>query len=198
MFRRHVLAVAAAAMVAAPAAAQQTTWQIDPSHSAAQFSVRHMMVSTVRGQFGKLAGTIQWDGKDVSKAALEATVDAASIDTREEKRDTHLRSADFLDAQNFPTITFKSVSVEPAGPGKAKLTGDLTLRGVTRRVVFDVEGPTPIVKQGAAERVGATATATINRKDFGVSWSRTLDSGGLVVSEEVAITIDIEAVRKLQ
>ena len=195
---RLAIVTLAAAAVASPAAAQQPVWQFDSAHSAAQFSVRHMMVSTVRGQFGKMTGTVQWDGKDIRTAVIEATVDVASVNTREDKRDAHLKSPDFFDAQKFPTMTFKSISVEPAGPGKARLTGDLTIRGITKRVVFDLEGPTPILTQGGAMRVGASATATINRQDFGVSWSRVLDSGGLVAGNDVTLTIDIEAVRKVQ
>jgi polyisoprenoid-binding protein YceI len=190
------LTALAAVVAAVPAAAQVPTWQIDTAHSAAQFSVKHMMVTTVRGHFGKLSGSVLWDGQDITTAVIEASVDVASIDTREEKRDAHLKSPDFFDAATHPTMTFKSVSVAPAGNGKARLTGDLTIRGVTRRVVFDVDGPTPIVNTGGTLRVGATATAVINRKDFGVSWSRVLDGGGLVVSDEVTLTIDIQATRK--
>ena len=198
MFRTIALAATIVTLSAGSAAAQQDAWQFDSAHSAAQFSVRHMMVSTVRGNFTKLTGTLQWDGKSVSAAAIEATVPVDSIDTREAKRDAHLKSADFFDAANYPTITFKSVSVEPSGPGKAKLTGDLTMHGVTKRVVFDVEGPTPILTMGGAQRVGASATTSIKRKDFGIAWSRTLDNGGLIVGDEVTITIDVEAVRKIQ
>jgi polyisoprenoid-binding protein YceI len=192
-----VLAITFVLAAAASASAQPVTWQIDSSHSAAQFSVRHMMVATVRGAFGKMTGTVQWDGKDVATAVIEATVEAATINTRDAKRDAHLKSPDFFDAEKFPTLTFKSVQIEPAGSGRAKMAGDLTIRGVTKRVTFDVEGPTPQVKDpGGNIRVGATATATINRKDFGVNWNRTLDAGGVVVGDEVTLTIDVEIVRK--
>jgi len=177
--------------------AQQTTWQIDPAHSAAQFSVRHMMVSTIRGTFEKLSGTVLWDGKDITTGSVEATIETASVTTREPKRDAHLKSADFFDAEKFPTLTFKSAKIEPAGPDRAKMTGDLTIRGVTRRAVFDVEGPTPAIKDPYGNlRVGATATTKINRQDFGVSWNGVLDAGGVVVGDEVTITIDMEIVRK--
>jgi len=178
------------------ATAQRQTWQIDPAHSAAQFSVRHMMVSTVRGTFEKTSGAALWDGKDITTASIEATIETASVTTREPKRDAHLKSADFFDAERFPTLTFKSTRIEPAGPGKAKMIGDLTIRGVTRRVVFDVEGPTPAIKDPYGNlRAGATATTKISRQDFGVSWNSVLDAGGVVVGDEVTITIDMEIVR---
>ncbi len=178
-------------------ASQLQAWQIDSAHSAAQFSARHMMVSTVRGTFEKMSGTVLWDGKDLTTATVEVAIETASIVTREPKRDAHLKSADFFDAEKFPTLNFKSARIEPAGPGKAKMTGDLTIRGVTRRAVFDVEGPTPEVKDPYGYiRVGATATTKINRQDFGVSWNALLDAGGVVVGDDVTITIDIEIMRR--
>lgn len=180
-------------VIAIPAHAQ--TWQIDPAHSAAHFKVRHMMVSNVRGDFQKLTGAVTFDGKDLSTLSVEAVIDATSVDTREEKRDTHLKSADFLDVANHPTITFKSKRAESAGADRMKVVGDLTIRGVTKEVVLDVEGPTPAIKdQRGMSRVGATATTTINRKDFGVNWNRALDAGGVVVSDDVEITIDLELI----
>jgi polyisoprenoid-binding protein YceI len=176
---------------------QQPVWQIDPAHSAAQFSVRHMMVSTIRGTFEKMSGTVLWDGKDFTTASVEVAIETASITTREPKRDAHLKSADFFDAEKFPMLSFKSAKIEPAGPGKAKMTGDLTIRGVARPVVFEVEGPTPQIKDPYGfVRAGATATTRINRQDFGVSWNALLDAGGVVVGDEVTITIDIEIMRK--
>ncbi len=193
--KRSLLALAAALAVAAPAAAQ--TWDIDTAHSSAQFSVKHLMVSTVRGDFGKTTGTIEFDGKNVSSIKVNATIDATSINTRNEGRDKHLKSADFFDVEKFPTITFTSKSVAAAGAGKFKVTGDLTMRGVTKQVVLDVEGPSAEIKGMRGEtRVGATATTTINRQDFGVSWSRALDGGGVVVSDQVQITIDLELIKK--
>jgi polyisoprenoid-binding protein YceI len=187
--------MAAPALVLALAAAttaQPATWQIDPVHSTATFAVRHMMVTTVRGTFQKLSGTVQFDGKDITSIAAQATIDVASIDTREPKRDEHLRSADFFDAAKFPAITFVSKRVEPKGAGRFALVGDLTIKGVTREVVLDVEGPTPEVKDpGGNIRIGASATTRINRQDFGVSWNRALDAGGVVVGDEVSITIDL-------
>jgi polyisoprenoid-binding protein YceI len=195
MTRRTAPLAAAFALIASPLFAQApaAAWQIDSAHSAAQFAVRHMMVSTVRGQFNKLSGVVNWDGKTFATASVEIAIEAASIDTRESKRDDHLRSADFFDVEKFPTITFKSTRIEQAGEGRLRMTGDLTLRGVTRPVVFDVAGPTPAIKDtGGNSRVGATATATINRKEFGLVWNRALDSGGVVVGDEVSLTVDVE------
>jgi polyisoprenoid-binding protein YceI len=186
-----ILACAAASF--GPAFAEE--WQIDRAHSAAQFSVRHLMVSTVRGHFGKLTGTIRYDPANLSKAVVGAEVDVSTIDTREPKRDAHLKSADFFDVEKFPTMTFKSTKVEPAGQGKVKMTGDLTIRGVTKSVVFDVEGPSPPIKDTrGGVRTGASATTKINRKDFGVSYNRVLEAGGVVVGDEVTITIDVELI----
>ncbi|MGC8792419.1 MAG: YceI family protein [Bryobacteraceae bacterium] len=172
-------------------------WVIDSVHSAAQFAVRHMMVATVRGQFGKMGGKVYWDPANPSTARVEAQVEVATIDTREPKRDAHLRSADFFDAEKYPLMTFRSTSVTPAAPGRLKLAGELSIRGVTRPVVFDVQGPGEPVRGTAGElRTGATATATINRKDFGITWNRVLEAGGVVVGEEVQITVDVALVQK--
>jgi polyisoprenoid-binding protein YceI len=180
-----------------PGFAQVSGWQIDSAHTAAQFSVRHMMVSNVRGQFGKTTGGARFDPKDPAKATVEASVDVASIDTREPRRDAHLKSADFFDVQKFPAMTFRSKRVEAAGAGRLKLVGDLTMHGVTREVTLDVEGPTPEIKDArGGGRIGAVATARISRKEFGMSWNRAIEAGGVVVGDEVAITIDVELVRK--
>lgn len=182
---------------ALPGFAQVSEWQFDPAHSAAQFSVRHLMVSTVRGQFGKLTGSARFDPKDLTKATVEATVDVSSIDTREPKRDAHLKSPDFFDVQKFPAMTFKSKRIEPAGSGKLKLVGDLTMHGVTREVSFDVEGPSPELKDArGGVRVGAAATARISRKEFGMTWNRAIEAGGVTVGDEVTVIIDVELVRK--
>jgi polyisoprenoid-binding protein YceI len=192
ILRAAVLLIAAALSCSA----QVSTWQIDPAHSAAQFSARHMMISNVRGEFHNLAGTLLLDEKDITKSSVEVTIDATTLDTREPRRDTHVKSADFLDVANFPTMTFKSKSVSVAGEGRLKVTGDLTIRGVTKEVVLDVDGPTPALKAGNSTRRGASATTKINRKDFGVSWSRALDGGGVVVGDEVSITLDVEFLLK--
>ena len=190
---RTILALGALshALPAAPAAAQ--TWTIDTAHSQAGFSVKHMMVSTVRGEFGKTSGTVEYDGTNLSSVKVNATIDATTISTREPKRDEHLKSADFFDVAKYPTITFVSKRAEGASPGKFRLVGDLTMHGVTKEVALDVEGPTAPVKGPRGEtRVGASATTTLNRKDFGVVWNRNLDGGGVVVGDEVRVTIDLE------
>jgi polyisoprenoid-binding protein YceI len=182
-------------MVAASASAQ-TTLSVDSSHSSAGFSVRHMMVSNVKGSLGAIKGTITWDGKDVKTVKADATIDTTGITTYNPQRDTHLKSADFFDVEKHPTITFKSKRAEPAGDGKFRLIGDLTLRGVTKEVTLDVEGPSaPIVAQGKTRR-GATATTKLNRQDYGVSWSRNIDGGGVVVGDEVTVTLELELVQQ--
>jgi polyisoprenoid-binding protein YceI len=193
-----MLSVVAVVGVALHTLAGATTWEIDPAHTSVGFGVRHLMVSTVRGEFTKVSGTAEADEKDYTKAKIQATIDAASINTRVEKRDAHLKSADFLDVAKYPTITFVSTKIEKAGEGRWKVTGDLTLHGVTRPVTLDVEGPTPPVKDPmtGALRAGAHATTRINRKDFGVMWNKSLDGGGVVVGEDVDITIDVEAAQK--
>ena len=180
-----------------PAASPAGTWELDPAHTSVQFRVRHMMVSNVRGDFEKVSGDITYDEDDISRSSANITIDANSINTRVAKRDKHLKSPDFLDAEKYPFLVFRSKRVERAGEGKLKVTGDLTIRGVTREVVLDVEGPTPPVKdlQGKM-RVGGTASTTINRKDFGLTWNKAIETGGVVVGNEVEITIDIELVRK--
>jgi polyisoprenoid-binding protein YceI len=190
--KRVLLSLIAAALVwtAAPASAQ--TWNIDTTHSQTTFAVKHLMVATVRGEFGKTSGTVEFDGKNLATVKVNATIDVASITTREPKRDEHLKSPDFFDAATHPTITFVSKRAEAAGQGKFRLVGDLTMRGVTKEVTLNVEGPTAPIKGPRGEtRVGATATTTLNRKDFGVNWNRTLDAGGVVVSDEVQVTIDL-------
>lgn len=175
----------------------QSTWTIDSAHSAAQFSVRHMMVSNVRGEFGKLNGTAVYDPANPGTASIEATIDATTINTRESRRDDHLRSADFFDTANYPTLTFKSKKVQPVGEGHLKVTGDLTMRGVTKEVVLEVTGLNAEIKdQRGNSRIGASATTRLNRKDFGISWNRALDSGGVVVADEVDVILDVELVKK--
>ncbi len=172
-------------------AVAQDTWQLDPKHSSAQFSVRHLSVSTVRGAFTKVSGTVQYDASNPTKASAQITIDPASVDTRVEMRDNDLRSPNFLDVQKYPTMTFTSKKVEAAGDGKLKITGDLTIHGVTKEVVLDVDGPTPAIKDPWGNtRIGASATTKINRKDYGVA--------GLpaVVGDEISITLDVEMTRQ--
>ncbi len=188
---------ALAAAISLPAAAATSTWQIDPNHSAAQFAVRHLAISTVRGAFTKVSGTVQMDDKDISKSSVEVTIDAASVDTRVADRDKDLRSDHFFDTAKYPTLTFKSTRVEQVAPGMLKVTGDLTIHGTTKQVVLDVEGPTaPVKDPWGNQRAAASASTKINRQDFGVKWNATMDNGGVVVGDEVSITIDVELVQK--
>jgi polyisoprenoid-binding protein YceI len=180
----------------ATASAATTTWTIDPNHSAAQFSVRHMMVSNVRGEFGSVHGTIAFDDQDASKSTIEATIDATTINTRVSSRDNDLKSENFFDVAKYPTITFKSTKVSSGGDGAYIVEGDLMMHGVTKPVTLRVEA-TPPIKAMGGERRGAEATTKLNRKDFGLSWNHLLEAGGAVVGDEVQITIDIEAVHKM-
>ena len=194
MFNRIVLAGAALLVAALPATAQ--TWKIDSAHSSASFTVKHMMVSNVHGRFGKVEGTVVYDGTNLAAAQVDAIIDGTTISTDNEKRDAHLKSPDFFDAAGFPTITFKSKRVEVVSPGRFKLIGDLTMRGKTSEVVLDGEGPTDPVNAQGGQRVGVTAATTLNRQDYGVSWSRTMDGGGYVVGDQVKITIELELIRQ--
>jgi polyisoprenoid-binding protein YceI len=193
--RRFASALAIATACAAPLAAQGDTWNIDPNHTAAQFAVKHLMVSTVRGQFEKTSGTIQWDAKDPTTIKANVTIDAASVNTRVDARDNDLRSANFFDVAQFPTITFVSKKVTAAAGGMLKMTGDLTMHGVTKEVVLDLEPPGAPVKQGQNLRVGASATTKINRHDWGLNYGRMVEAAP-VVGDEITITLDIEATRR--
>jgi polyisoprenoid-binding protein YceI len=179
---------------AAQQAAQQDdkdTWQIDPKHTAAQFSVRHLGISTVRGWFNKVSGSVQYDPANPGKSSIQATIEAASIDTRIEARDNDLRSPHFFEVEKYPTITFQSKKVEAAGAGKLKVTGDLTMHGVTKEVVLDVDGPEVAPKDPkGGERMGASATTKINRTDFGVNGAST------AAGNDVTITLDIEMIKQ--
>jgi polyisoprenoid-binding protein YceI len=184
------------AVLMAPGAVLASTWQIDPAHSAAQFAVRHMMVSTVRGEMGKVTGTVNIDESDLTKSSVEATIDASGINTREPKRDDHLRSPEFLDTAKYPTITFKSTKISKMDD-HYQVAGDLTLHGVTKPIVLDVSGAaTPIKDPMGNMKLGGSATTRINRQDFGVAWNKALDSGGVVVGDQVDVTIDVELVKK--
>ena len=171
------------------------TYAIDPAHSSVHFSVRHLMVSNVRGEFTKVSGTVNFDPEKPETSTIEATIDATSISTRDQQRDGHLKSPDFLDTEKFPTIAFRSKKVEIVSGG-GKVTGDLTIHGVTREIVLDVEGPTPEIKDPwGKQRIGASATAKLSRKDFGLTWNAALETGGVMVGDEVKITLDVEVVR---
>ncbi len=171
-----------------------STWQLDPSHTRVEFAVRHLMVSTVRGSFSKVSGVVHVDDADPSRSRIEATIDAASIDTGNEKRDAHLRTPDFLDVERYPTITFRSTAAEKTATGW-KVTGDLTLHGVTKPVVLDVGPTAPIKDPWGNTRAGAEATTTVRRSDFGITWNKALEAGGVTVGDEVRVTIDVEATR---
>jgi polyisoprenoid-binding protein YceI len=176
--------------------ATTTTWNIDPAHSIAEFKVRHMMITNVKGQFPAIRGVITLDENDVTKSRVESSIQADSINTREGDRDTHLKSPDFLHVEKFPTLSFVSTRIKRAGDGELEVEGDLTIRGVTRNVVFDVEGPTPPAKDPWGNiRMGLSAITKINRKDFGLTWNAALETGGILVGDEVTITLDIEAVK---
>lgn len=198
----HVLARIAvtaglAAICSLPAPAATSAWQIDPAHTAAQFSVKHLAISTVRGGFSNVKGTINLDDADVSKSTVDVTIDVSTVDTRQPDRDKDLKSDKFFDVAHYPAMTFKSKKVEQAAAGKLKITGDLTIRGTTKEVVLDVEGPTaPVKDPWGNQRAAATASTKINRQDFGVKWNATMDNGGVVVGDEVAITIDVEMVKQ--
>jgi len=180
-----------------PGRAEVSTWEIDSAHSGVNFSVRHMMIATVRGEFRKMTGTIQMDEKDISKSSVEAMIDATTVETREERRDNDLRSANFFDVAKFPTISFKSTSVTRLGEGKFKVAGNLTMHGVTKEVILDVEGlNTQVNDPRRGPKMGASATTQIKRSDFGLTWNRVIETGGVAVSDEVGIVIDLELVKK--
>ncbi len=173
-----------------------TLWNIDTAHSHAQFKVKHMMISNVKGEFTAVTGSLQYDSENVANSSVQATIDATTINTREPQRDTHLKSADFFDVEKFPTLTFKSTRVSKKGDGELSVAGDLTIHGVTRTVTFDVEDFTaPMKDPWGNTRMGLSATTKINRKDFGLSWNSLLETGGMVVGEDVTITLDVEFVK---
>jgi len=173
-----------------------TTWNLDPVHSVAEFKVKHMMISNVKGQFTTLGGVMTLDEADMTRSHVDVSIEAASIHTREPQRDAHLKSADFLDVEKFPTLTYKSTRVTRNPDGDLAVEGDLTIHGVTRPTVFTVEGPTPPAKDPWGNtRVGLSATTKINRKDFGLTWNAALETGGILVGEEVTITLDVQFVK---
>lgn len=171
-------------------------YTIDPSHSQASFTVRHMMISNVRGEFQKLSGTVEFDPANVGATKISADLEVASLSTGDEKRDAHLRSADFFDAEKHATITFRSTSAEAKGAGEIEVRGDLTIHGVTKEVVLAVEGPTaPAKDPWGNERIGASAATKIKRTDFGLVWNVALEAGGILVGEDVKIALDVSLIR---
>lgn len=195
--RKFVLGGALTVALAFQASAATTTWKIDPAHTAAQFAVKHLMISTVRGEFKGVTGAVIWDDQDVTKSSVDVTIDTKTVNTGEDARDKDLKSEEFFEVDKFPTMTFKSKKVEAAGSGILKVTGDLTIHGVTKEVVLNVEGPTaPVKDPWGNTRVAASATTQVNRQDFGVKWNANMDGGGVVVGDTVNITIDMEMVKQ--
>ena len=195
--KRSIIILLFCLALCAPSIAMAATYRLDADHSSIQFKIRHLTVSNVSGTFNKFKGSASVEGEDLATLKVEVAIDAASVDTGHEKRDEHLRNADFLDVAKYPIITFVSRKVIKGDPGKLKVIGDLTLHGVTREITVDLEGPTPEVKDPWGNfRRGATGTAKIDRRDFGITWNKALDTGGLVVGNEVGIQVDIEWVRK--
>jgi polyisoprenoid-binding protein YceI len=174
-----------------------TQWDFDLSHSSVNFHVRHLMVSKVHGRFSKWTGTLALDEQDLTRSSLDVTIDATSIDTKDEKRDAHLRSPDFLDVEKFPTLTFKSTSITRDGDDEYKVVGDLTIHGVTKQVTLAVEGGSIVKDPWGGTRTGFSAKTAINRKEFGLGWNVALEAGGFLVGDKLEITLEIEAVKKV-
>lgn len=191
--RRTCIVLLAALML--PSAGSAATWKSDPSHASVQFAVSHLMVSTVRGTFDAFDVTVVLDEDDVERSSVTATIDTASVNTRDEKRDAHLRGPDFFDVAAHPTMTFRSTQVEKIADARYRVIGDLTLLGVTRQVVLDVRGsPRPITDPRGIRRMGGSVTTTIHRPDFGLTYNSILDTGGVSIGEDVDIVIDLELV----
>lgn len=188
--------VSALLMLLTPVAVSASAWNINPEHSSIQFQVRYMTVVNVKGTFDKFQGVVQLDEKNPAKSSVNISIDTTSINTGVEKRDEHLRTDDFFDCAKHPTITFVSKKVAPAGQGKLKVTGDLTMLGVTKEVVLHVDGPTPAIKDPWGNfRRGATAKTTINRQDFGMTWNKVLDTGGIMIGKEVTVLMEVELIK---
>jgi polyisoprenoid-binding protein YceI len=191
----ETMSTSATPHTAAPKTAT-STWNLDPVHSVAEFKVKHMMISNVKGQFATTTGVLTLDEADPTNSRIEASIDAASVNTRDAQRDTHLKSEDFFHAEKFPKLSFKSTRITRTGNGDLAVAGDLTIRGVTRDVVFNVEGPTPPAKDPWGNtRVGLSATTKINRRDFGLTWNAALEAGSILVGDDVTITLDVQFVK---
>ena len=191
-------AIVVLGLVAIPSAlhAQGTSWRIDPLHSSAQFSVRHMMISTVRGQFGGVKGSVLYNSKNPKASSVEATIDCSTVNTGEPKRDSDLKTAEFFDVQHYPVMTFKSKRVDSAGRGKLKMTGELTINAITRQVVLNIEGPTqPVKDTQGREKIGVRGVTKISRKEYGILYNPVMETGGVAVSDEVSIILEIELIR---
>lgn len=172
------------------------TWNIDPVHSVAEFKVKHMMISNVKGHFAGISGVLTLDPANLEQSHVEASIDVASVNTLDAQRDAHLKSADFFDVEKYPTLTFQSTRVKRSGDGEVELTGNLTIHGVTREAVFSVEGPSAPAKDPWGNmRVGAAATTRISRKDYGLTWNAALETGGIMVGDQVTITLDLQFIK---
>lgn len=196
---RFVFAAATALALSVPTFAQQApanVWTIDPAHSAANFAVKHMMVSTVRGVLGPVTGSITWDGRNASSISADVTIDVKKISTGVDQRDAHLRTPDFFAADQYPTLKFKSKKVIPGANGAFKLVGDLTIRDVTKEVTLDVDAPATVVTSQGVQRTATTATTTINRFDYNLKWNQLIEAGGAIVGSDVKVTLDLEVTRK--
>lgn len=184
-------------MLLAPVAVAASAWKINPDHSSIQFQVRYMSVVNVKGGFDKFQGTVELDDKNLAKSTVNVSIDSTSINTGVTKRDEHLRTDDFFDCSKYPSITFVSKKVTPAGKGKVKVIGDLTMLGKTKEVVLEVDGPTPVIKDPWGNfRRGATAKTKIDRKDFGLTWNKVLDTGGIMVGDQVNIIMEVELMKE--
>ncbi len=173
-----------------------TTWNIDPAHSAAEFKVKHMMISNVKGKFGGLSGVLHLNDQDLTQSSVEASIDVSTVNTQDAQRDGHLKSADFFDVEKFPAMTFKSTAIKGNGGDMFAVGGNLTMRGVTKPVTFSVEGPSAPAKDPWGNlRIGLSATTRISRKDFGLTWNTALESGGVLVGDDVLITLDIQFIK---
>jgi polyisoprenoid-binding protein YceI len=173
-----------------------TTWNIDPAHTVAEFKVKHMMIANVKGHFSKVSGVLTLDESKLADSRVEATIEAASIETRDPQRDAHLKSADFFHVEQFPTLNFKSTEIRIVRDGELSVEGELTIRGVTRKVTFQVDGPTPPSKDPWGNtRVAISASTKVNRKDFGLTWNAALETGGILVGDDVTISLDAEFVK---
>jgi polyisoprenoid-binding protein YceI len=194
---KRLISIFIVAVLLAPLTSFATSYNIDPAHSTIGFKVKHLMITNVKGLFEKFKGTVNIDEKDITKSKVDVSIEMTSVNTNIAKRDDHLRSPDFFDVVRFPSMTFVSTKVEKTGSDALKVTGNLTIKGVTRQVILNVEGPTSEIKSPFGDmRRGASATVTLNRSDFGVSWSKKLDGGGLVVADDVHISIDTELSRQ--
>ena len=194
---KRIFALVISLALLAPLSAMAASYNLDPVHSTIQFKVKHLMITNVTGVFERFKGIVVIDEKDITKSKVDVSIEMPSLNTNIAKRDEHLRSADFFDVVKFPTMTFVSTKVEKAGTDRLKVTGNLTIKGVTRPVILNVDGPTGEIKSPLGDvRRGASATANINRQDFGVSWSKKADGGGLVVADDVYISIDTELSRQ--